>query len=96
MPIPRAFHTPLAATESDTANLRTVNRLANLTPHRRPILALTQIWCSPASSRSPDQASLKQIDLAPAVHLPLHQFEFRDLTFGLPVGPWQCDGGPNG
>jgi integrase len=32
--------------EVDDALAMAVNRLANLTPHRRPILALTQIWCS--------------------------------------------------
>ena len=40
--------------------------------------------------------ALKQIDLRPPVHLPLDQFEFRDLAFCLPVRPRQRDGGANG
>jgi hypothetical protein len=57
------------------------------TVNRRPILALTQFWCSLTSGRSANQPSLKQIDLGPSIHLPFDQLEFRDLPFGLAVGP---------
>jgi type III restriction enzyme len=39
------------------------------------------------SGRSANQPSLKQIDLGPPIHLPFDQLEFRDLPFGLAVGP---------
>ena len=32
-------------------------------------------------------SSLEQIELGPAVHLPLHQLQPVDLTFDLPVAP---------
>jgi hypothetical protein len=54
---------------------------------RRAKLALTQFWCSLTSGRSANQPSLKQIDLGPPIHLPFDQLEFRDLPFGLAVGP---------
>ncbi len=39
------------------------------------------------SGRSANQPSLKQIDLGAPIHLPFDQLEFRDLPFGLAVGP---------
>jgi hypothetical protein len=57
------------------------------TPTRGENWALTQFWCSLTSGRSANQPSLKQIDLGPPIHLPFDQLEFRDLPFGLAVGP---------
>jgi K+ potassium transporter len=39
------------------------------------------------SGWSANQPSLMQIDLGPPIHLPFNQLEFRDLPFGLAVGP---------
>jgi hypothetical protein len=40
-----------------------------------------------------DEPRLKQIELATAIHLALHQLELRDLAFSLGVGPGGVDGG---
>lgn len=61
--------------------------------NRRPILALTQIWCN--SDRT-DQASLKEIDLPSAIHLAFDELELGDLTFGQSVRPRQDDRGADG
>jgi hypothetical protein len=45
--------------------------------------------------RYADQSSLKQIDFGSSVHLPVDQFEFRDLTFCLLIGPRQRDSSAN-
>ena len=47
------------------------------------------------SSRS-DQARFEQIDLGAAVHLAFDELEFGDLAFGLAVGPWLRNRGPDG
>lgn len=74
--------TPAAAMLCD---IKGVNRLGMLTPYRRPILALTHIWCD-LSCRA-DQAGLKQIKLSAAVHLTLHELELGNLPLSLSVGP---------
>ena len=50
--------------------------------NRRAITALTHIWCR---SGVDDQPRSEQIELAAAIHLALHQFEFGDLAFGLTI-----------
>jgi hypothetical protein len=51
--------------------------------NRRAILALTQTRWRLAVSRRADEPRLQQVELCPAVHLPLHQLELGDLSLGL-------------
>ena len=43
------------------------------------------------TSSGADDACLKDVEFAAAIHLPLHQLEFGDLPLGLAVGPRQSD-----
>ena len=52
---------------------------------RPPALALTHFWCS--CSHCADETRLEQIDFCTPIHLTLHQFELRDLAFGLTIRP---------
>ncbi len=54
---------------------------------RRASLALTQFWCTSRRDLSfrSNQSGLQEIEMASAVHLTLHELEFRDLAFGLTV-----------
>jgi len=54
--------------------------------NRHGIRALTHFRCS-RLLRWCDEARTEEIKLAAAVHLAFDQFEPRDLTFGLAVGP---------
>src|SRR5579863_3431206 len=43
-----------------------------------------------------NDAGLQEIDVAAPVHLALDELEFANLSLGLPVGPYRCDGGGDG
>jgi hypothetical protein len=59
--------------------------LSPTTVNRRPNGALTHIWCNAVIGT--DEACLKEVELATAIHLTLHELEFRDLPYGPAVGP---------
>jgi hypothetical protein len=47
------------------------------------------------SSRRTEKPGPDEIELCPAVHLPLDERELGDVTLGLSVGPWQRQSRPN-
>src|SRR6266702_4262733 len=72
-----------------------VNRRPNLTPDRRPILALTQFWCIRGLVGA-EESGLKEIELSTAIHLAFHQLELCHLALCLAVRPSQSDCGADG
>jgi len=60
-----------------------------------------QIWlfrtsdaASSSISRSAESGT-EEIEIGPAVHLPLQELELGDLAFRLAIGPWLVDSGFN-
>src|SRR3954447_19700653 len=51
------------------------------------------VWCTGRRELSfhSDQSGLQEVEMASAVHLTLHQLEFRNLAFRLTVRPRQRD-----
>jgi hypothetical protein len=85
-----------AVCEMASSSHRLARRLTIAETHptviRRAILALTLFWCR-STLIGPDDAGLKQIDFAAAIHLAFHELELGDLTLSLTVPVVDADHG---